>query len=263
MLKKTIGLFLILFCLPLFGFAKPSVVLATTQWEPYISTNAKYHGYAYEIVKAAYEQAGYQVTIKFMPWDKALRAAKKGQVDAVFPEYYSKTRLKNWEYSKDFSGGPIGFFKKKGSAVQLPAQAAFSNEKTILAKLSQYTFGVVKDYINFPAFDNNHNLKKRFVKSDRANLEQLYRGKVQLIVIDKFTADYILSRQLPPKVRRALEFMSPAMAYRKLYIAIPRTNSRAKTILQAFNKGLKTISQNGVMSKIMDKDAQLMGVQYA
>jgi polar amino acid transport system substrate-binding protein len=260
MMKKLLATVLFTLCLPLASFAKPNIVLATTQWEPYVSANALYHGYAYDIVKQAYEAAGYNVTIKFMDWDNAIAAAQNGQVDAVFPEYFSKSRATDFKYSKPFSGGPIGFFKKKGSAVTLPDT---KSKAVIMAEIAPYKIGVVKGYVNFPELDNAKNLQTVAVDNDKDNLVQLFQGKVQLAVIDKVTADYLLNHKLPNIIRRNVVFVQPAMAFRNIFVIAGKANPTSGKTLKAFNKGLSIIKRNGTLAKIMDKDARRTGLQFA
>lgn len=231
-------------------------MLGTTEWPPYVQNSAN-KGYAYNIVLAAFKAAGYDdVRIIFMPWLDAEKAANEGQLDGVFPEYYSKERTQTVTYTRSFSESPIGFYKKLNSEIHYPNKHP---EKDILATfntLKHYRFGVVKGYVNIPALDNNNQLQKVYADSDVGNLRQLYEGKVDLVFIDQYTAEYLLHHQLSPDYSEQLVFMSPPLEHKKLYVAISKKNSQNQVIAKAFNRGLAIIKKNGSFSKIIDQDAE-------
>mgnify|MGYP001810005454 CR=1 FL=1 len=123
--------------------------------------------------------------------------------------------------------------------------------------MQQYRFGVVTGYINFTAFDQNNHLKKIYVDSDEDNLKQLYEGKVDLALIDQYTAEYLLYHQLPPNYKDELVFMTPALGTKKLYVGISRKKDAYPEIVDDFNKGLEIIRKNGLLDKIIDRDAEI------
>lgn len=258
-----IVLFIIVLLSPFQAQARPKVTLATTTWAPYVSAKKDYHGYAFDIVKAAFEQAGYDVEIKFMPWDKAVVAVRHGKIDGIFPEYFSSNFQHEIVYSEPFSGGPIGLYKRRNSGIHFPLADPAEHQKEVFDAFAHYKFGVVTGYNNVPAFDSDTDLQKIAVGSDADNLRQLYQGKVQLIIIDKFAADDLIAHKLGPKYADALTFMEPALGYKKLYLGLSKKLPNSYRLLADFNEGLQAIKKNGVMASILDKDAKKTGNLYA
>lgn len=265
MLKK-LGCSILLLTLLLISsstFAAKVITLATSTWEPYVSENPAYKGYASSIVEHAFKAAGYEVHIKFMPWQDALRAVKSGQVDGLFPKYYSAEDAQQFAFTHAFSGGPIGLYKRRSDASEYPTENPTANLVETFHHMEGATFGVVKGYTNFPAFDNNSRLKKVAVADDKANLDQLYEGKVQYAVIDKYVAEYLLNHKLPANYSKKLMFMPPILSYKLLYVVISKKNPQQKEIVDAFNKGLAKIKQNGKMAQILDQDAKENGSEIS
>ena len=253
-MKKYFFSFLITFFFSLSLFAK-TIVLGTTEWPPYIQ-NENNKGYAYEIVYAAFKQAGYDdIKIIFMPWDDAEKAVSDGNLDAIFPEYFSEKQKQNIIYTDSFSDSPVGFYKKMNSGIHFPNTHPEKNLKATLNKMQKYRFGVVKGYVNLASFDNNTALKKYYVDSDLDNLKQLYSGKVDIIFIDKNTAEYLLHHELSPEYQEQLVFMTPPLYYKKLYVGLSNKNPKAEKISADFNKGLQEIKKNGIFAEIIDRDA--------
>lgn len=235
-----------------------TIVLGTTEWPPYVQNKAN-KGYAYEIVLAAFKQAGYDnVKIIFMPWTDAEKAAEEGTLDGIFPEYFSKARAEKLVFTHYFSDSPIGFYKKLSGGIHYPNKHPEKNVPATLDGMKQYRFGVVKSYVNLSVFDNDTKLNKIYVNSDVENLKQLYNGKVDLIVIDKYTAEHLLTHsvhELSPDYHEQLVFMNPPLGYKKLYVSISKKNPNAEKIVADFNQGLKEIRENGIFTQIIDRDA--------
>ena len=240
--------------------------LVTTEWAPYVNQDKSYHGYTYETVVAAFEQSGYKVNVKFMSWPDALAAVKSGEADGVFPAYLKKEKLADFAFSRPFLGGPVGFYKRRDSAIFVPAELAQADkidQEAIIDTLTAYDIGIVDGYTNIPAIDNNTKLKKHAVSTDEENLRQLYEGKVQLAVIDQYTAQHILDHRFSQHQAEALTFMQPAITTQQFYLAVAKQGPLAKSILLAFNEGLAEIRQNGILERILDKDARMTGRQIA
>ncbi len=251
---------LLVVVLPLFFMLAQakSIVLGTAEWPPYVQNSTNSKGYAYEIVLAAFKAAGYdQVKIVFMPWDDAVKAVNQGELDGLFPEYYSKKRTKDILYTDSFSESPIGFYKEVGSNIHYPNSEPDKSISQTLNEMKEYHFGVVNGYINAAAFDKNKQLIKMYADSDEDNLTQLYEGKVDLALIDEYTAEYILEHQLPSDYQEKLVFMNPPLIYKKLYVGISRKNLAAQEIVSNFNQGLEIIKKNGLFNQIMDRDAEV------
>lgn len=252
--------FLLIIFLPFFFLVAQakSIVLGTTDWPPYVQDNPEHKGYAYEIVLAAFKAAGYnEVKIIFMPWDDAIKAVEEGELDGIFPEYFSEKRNKEILYTHSFSESPIGFYKRVNSDIVYPTSHPEKNLSQTLSYMNKYRFGVVKGYVNISAFDKNKHLVKIYTDSDAKNLQQLYEERVDLAIIDQYTAEYLLYHQLPSNYKNNLVFMNPPLGYKKLYVGISRKNESASKIADDFNKGLEIIKKDGLFDQIIDRDAEV------
>lgn len=251
---------LLCFFLPFFFYVAQakSIVLGTTDWPPYVQDNPEHKGYAYEIVLAAFKAAGYDdVKIIFMSWEDAVKAADEGELDGIFPEYFSVKRNSTILYTHSFSDSPIGFYKRINSNIQYPNAKPSKNVAKTLEKMEQYRFGVVKGYVNVSAFDRNKDLIKIYADSDADNLTNLYEGRVDLAFIDQYTAEYLIYHQLPSNYKDQLAFMNPPLAYKKLYVGISRKKDAYAEIAADFNMGLEKIKQSGLLEEIIDRDAEI------
>lgn len=228
---------------------RPKVRLSSLEWAPYIGSDMTRRGYVYELVKTAYDRQGYDVDIIFYPWARALRLAQAGEVSGLMPEYYDASREADFAFSEPFPGGPVGFYKRKSSSISFPGDPVLEPHKTF-RKMKDYRFGVVRGYINTRAFDEADFLTKDEAVSDEINLRKLFHERVDLIFIDQHVARYLINN-LPTDYNQQLEFMSPALENKSLYIAFSRKARDYEQHLEAFNQGLSEMQSDGGLEDIL------------
>lgn len=222
--------------------AKTMVSLATVEWPPYVGQKLKNYGFASEIITEAFARVGYTVQISFLPWERALRKVAEGKYDATYPAYYSEERTVTYLLSNPFSTGILGFYKRKDMPISFQT----------LHDLQAYTIGVVRGYVNTEEFDNAPYLKKDIADNDEQNIRKLLKGRVDLIVIDRFVAHHILHTTLPEGIS-LLEFVEPPLAVKALHLLFSRAVEGYEQTVKDFHYGLQQISTDGTIQKILQK----------
>jgi polar amino acid transport system substrate-binding protein len=214
--------------------------IATLDWEPYVGKTLKGEGFNTEIITEAFKRAGYTVKIDFIEWDKAIEEATKGSYDAVFPEYYSKDRAKDFVYSSFFSNSLLVFYKRKASTITY---------KTF-KDLTPYKIGVVKGYINTEEFDKASYLKKVESNSDEENLRKLAKGELDLIVIDKLVAQYLIKTKIS-EASGKLDSIEPPLIIHPLFVIFPKKLPASEKRAKEFNKAYESMEKDGSIKPIM------------
>ena len=217
-----------------------TVTLATVDWPPYIGPGLKNDGYVTEIVDAAFQQVGMQTDIKYMAWARAVLVTKEGEIDGLFPAYYNADRTVTHAYSNPFPGGPLGFMRRFDKEIQYGS----------LRDLENLRIGVVRGYVNTKEFDEAEFLDKHPVQSDLLNLRKLVRDRLDLVVIDKIAALYMMQQNMPAQ-QKMIEFVEPPLEVKNLYIAFSRKTPDYEAKLKAFNSGLAAIEANGELDRIL------------
>jgi len=239
---------LFIFTLGLFIFmsqdalAQKTVTLATLDWQPYVGSDMPGYGFNAEIVTEAYKRMGYTVKIEFLSWDDAVNKTQQGEFDGLFPEYYSKERAEEFLYSDFFSNSLLVFYKRKDAKISYAS----------LKDLISYRIGVVKGYINTEEFDSADYLNKVEFNSDVESLNNLVEGKVDLIVIDKLVAQYLIQKYLPSSAN-TLESLDPPLIIHPLFIVYPKKLSGSAQKYQDFNRGFDIITKDGTVKEIMKR----------
>ncbi len=216
----------------------PVVTLATLNWKPYVSEELSNGGFTTEIVSRAFQRAGYRVEVHFMPWIRVLAEVKKGAFDAMYPAYHSERRSRVYALSNPIANGPLVLCKRSDRPIEYAS----------LDDLKPYKIGVVRGYVNTPAFDAADYLDKRLVNSDKQNLLKVLTGRIDLAVIDKYTALQIIETSIP-KAEGKLDFLEPPLQVKPLYVGFCRKPGYRKR-LEAFNRALKEMKSQGVIRSI-------------
>lgn len=219
-----------------------TIRLATLDWPPYVGENLSQMGFTTAIVAEAFKRAGYEVKVDFMPWTRVIQESEAGKYDAAFPEYFSDERNKAFFFSDQFASGPLGFYKRKADNITY----------TKLEDLKPYRIGVVLGYINTPEFDAANYLQKEPVNSDEQNIRKLLMGRIDLIVIDKYVAQYLIKNSIPEAIGK-LEFLEPALLDQPLYVIFSRKIAGSEQKLQKFNAALKTMREDGTLDRILEE----------
>ncbi len=248
--------------------AEKQVKLLSLTWEPYAGPDMPQKGLTAAIVRMAFEKAGYDVTIEFHNWDKALEMAKNGEADGLFPTYHTKEREEYLIYSDPFGESYLGLCRERPVHAFSPGGIEYDKKKKLrrdliqyktdpridqtqaLRELSRYKFGVGRGYANTPEFDAADFLTKVVVENDEQNILQLLQGEVQLIVIDKYVAKNIVAKKFPWR-SGDIDFMEPPLSVRKLYLTLSKKADRAEQKLEDFNKGLKVLQEEGRINRLM------------
>jgi polar amino acid transport system substrate-binding protein len=224
------------------GKAERIISLAVSEWPPYVSNDLKNYGLTSEIVAEAFSRVGHTVKMSFMPWKRALHKVAEGVYDATYPAYYSEERAQLYAMSKPFFAAPMGFYKRKDSPI------AFQT----LQDLQAYTIGIVRAYVNTSEFDAAAYLKKDIADDDEQNLKKLLKGRVDLIIIDKFTAQHILNTHMP-EGKALLEFLEPPLDMKSFHLLVSRNIKDSEQTLHDFHRGLQEMVADGTISRILKK----------
>ncbi len=218
------------------------VTLVTVGYPPYYGPGLPNNGPIAEIVTEAYARAGYQVTVEFMPWVRAMQRAQTGKADGLLGGWYSKEREQWFVFSAPLPGNELVIYKRIGDRPQ---------RFTSYEALTPYRIGTVKGYRNPDDFEAA-DLRREAAPSDRVNLVKLANNRVDLILIDKATAKFILDKELA-EYRDRLEPIEPPLERPPLHVLISKQAVDFEKKIEAFDEGLKILEREGAVEAILKR----------
>jgi ABC-type amino acid transport substrate-binding protein len=223
--------------------------LSTLEWPPYVGRDLPGGGYVQQVVRAALREVGREAKITSYPWARALKLAREGRVDGLFPEYFDPQRRGDFLFSDPIPGGPAGLMKRRDHPYGFAADPLRDPERAF-AGLRGLRLGLVRDYLNHPLLDEGDLVTRYYSVDDAQNLKLLLAGRVDLIFIDYKVAEYLIDRHLP-QAKGELEPLLPALYRKDLHLIVPRSAADAETKLAAFNEGLRRLRENGELERLM------------
>lgn len=219
--------------------AADTVYLVTTAYPPYYGPDLSKNGVITQIVTEALKRGGYTLKVDWLPWARALHDAEEGRADGAMGIWHSKEREQYFVYSSAMAPNQIGFFKRADSSIGFKA----------LSELKPYKIGVVRGYANPKAFDVAK-LTTEEAGDDEANLRKLGAGRIDLVLIDKGVALYLIDTKLR-EFKGKLVWLDPSVDKLPMYVGFSRKAPGYEKKLAAFNKGLKEMEADGTLAKLI------------
>jgi polar amino acid transport system substrate-binding protein len=211
--------------------------LVTAVYPPYNYQSEGIKGLNIDIIKAAFSAVGYQLNVKILPFSRAFQYAKQGAVDGI-TLWYSKDRAQWFEFSTSLTRSQLILLKP--NALQVNYQS--------LNDLIPFTIGTVRNYAYPESFSDHLGIKKDQVLTDEQNINKLILGRIDIALIDKRMAKFILRKNHP---EQQYSFNSAGiLKNEKYYLAVSKNSNNYKQKLADFNLGLAKIKANGVLEKI-------------
>ena len=236
----ALAMVLVAFCSPAFA-AERTLNLAATEFPPYYGKDLEGNGFLTEIIREAFSRSGYDTKIKFLPWKRALEGAKRGKYDGLFSVWHRPEREEWFVFSDPLPANELVFFKHKNKDI------SFGSYEDV----SPYTIGVVRGYALPPGFEEA-GLKTALANDDEQNLRKLHKGHLDLVLVDKIQAQYIIGSTFP-EAAAELEWLDPAVHVDVQYLVISKKAADHEALLADFNAGLAAITADGTLKAIMAK----------
>ena len=241
---QIVWLFIIIATSP-FAAQLPIIELSTYEHNPYIGQHLAGKGAIHEIVEQAFDASGYRIESKFYPFVRAMKLTKAGSSVAVFPISYDGELEADMYFSDPLPGERLGMLHKKTSI-----QATYEPRGKYI--------GVLRGrFSDFNRMDiKTAGAKFYQVSSNEDLLKMLYVGRVDYVLIDKFTAADLMVDKLPYMIGK-LDFVKDTIKPVNFYVGFSKKNTSSKALVAAFNQGLKKITVNGTLNNILYKHGLL------
>lgn len=194
-----------------------------------------------EIIREALTRSGYEATVEFLPWKRALASAQNGKHDGLFTVWYRPEREEWFLFSDPLLSNTLVFFKRTDN----------STSTTEFADLKDQTIGVVVGYAPPPGFDEA-GLNVSPSRDDEENLRKLHKGQVDLVLVDLIVAQHLLNRELSD-LKDDLDWIEQPVLEDKQYIVFSKKAEGYEKMHGDFNTALTEMTDDGTLQSIMAK----------
>ena len=242
-MKRVSPLILILiifYCGSLFA-ANGKITISGTEWAPYTGKELPGKGFFTEITVNAFEAVGYKTQIKLVPWKRALINTKFGRFDALMGASYTKERTSYFAYPKYAWKNKMHLFSSRDK------EGTFKTFKDLCpAKI-----GILRGSFYTERLKEVGCLKLEEATQVAQNIKKLSKKRIQYMVDSKDAVLFFLKQN--PKYNDSIKIMNPPFETDKIYTVISKKNPDYQTLVNAFDKGIKIIKQDGRYKAILKK----------
>jgi len=228
------------FTILLMAQERPEVEFVTAPWEPYCGQDLPFGGAFVEITRAAFEHAGYDFDIRFMPWEQALNETAMGMHDGLLAGSWSQDREEAFIFSKPYYQVTNQFFCLRSANISWQS----------LEDLRRYRIAVVSGYAVGEPFDSAGYLNKIFVPDLHTALQMVLDGRADLtveargVVLDALIHDFTSQREL------IMPLFPPLKIDPVLNLFSKRSEDWQHTA-EAFERGMEMIHSDGTYDEIL------------
>lgn len=224
-----------------FTLQSETLQLASSNYYPHYAEDLPQQGAVSEVVRQAFLAQGINIQINFMPFARALRQSQQADYIGLVAAWYDDERAQHFYYSQPLYANHIVFFKRKSQAVSYRDFADLSAQGLRL--------GLVQGYLQPQGLlQSQPNLVQ--VAADEQAFLMLAKGRVDLVPADKLNGLYLLDNKLPQYAAQ-LDWLTPALELRPMYLLLSKQDPRSELLIQQFNSGLTMLRQSGQYQQIL------------
>lgn len=232
------------------GDALREVVLAASERVPYLGEGLPRKGYVAELAAAALQSQGWRVQFRFVPPARARLLAAQGEVDGYIPAAAVEEGAlpPGMLSSQTFPGVTLGLLKKNTTA--LPAGLDLAGGlPAVVRSLGQR--GVPLGVVRRDEPDNEFGVGPVDVAADDLqNIDKLDRDRVQMLLIDRYTAADLITGRRPQLIGK-LDFVPGVSQARPFQVVFDVRKQGGRARLEAFNAGLNLMQRNDGLQRIL------------
>lgn len=222
--------------------AQPKLTLVTDQWPPFYGPTLEDGGFLVALTKRVFTAAGYEVEIKFMPWNRAVEGAKRGIYDGLLGAYYTAERAKRYVYSDALAQ----------EHTVLIARTELGVSYREIEDLRGYKIGVRRGAIHSEAFDSADYLDRQYSNSADQNIRKLFFDRLDMIVTGQTQFNAIIDQSYS-QWRSYVTVLSPPLKVNPIYLTVGKHREGHKVIIEAFNRALAAFKASGEFAALQRK----------
>lgn len=239
-MKKAALILIVLLLLAPAAWARKLVIAQDATWPPmeFVDENKQIVGFATDYMKAAAQEAGYEVEFKNVAWDGIFSGLEAGKYDAICS---SVTITDERKQAMDFS---VPYFKVR-QALVVPK----TSEAKTLEDMKGKTVGGQIGTTGYFAIKEVKGITPKSYDEIGLAMEDLFSGRIDGVVCDDpVAAQYALQKaEYAAKLKIAAVLETGDEYYG---VAVKKGN---KEVLDLINKGIEAVQAKGIDKELRTK----------
>lgn len=216
--------------------------LATTNFPPYYGEDMPNGGPFSELTRQAFAEVGYQVTVDFIPWARAVEWGKEGKIDGVMGAWVTEQRAPYFIETTPVMTNKLVFYRQRGSKTAFKSFDDIARQKLWIGTVYGYAQpqGLTEAGVNLV-----------YTTQDKQPFMLLSRGRVDLVIVDQTYATATLALPDMRTHSEHVELIDRVVEQRDMHILVSKKLNNAEDVVKAFNVGLARLKKDGRFEQIM------------
>lgn len=220
------------------SYGQGTVRIAGEEWPPYSSQHLEHHGLMIRIITEAFAAEGINVELGFFPSPRVLQLVKSGEWDATGGWTPTEERAADYYFSDPLFDEQMVLFHLKSRAFDWQS----------VDDLIGQEIGTVYGFHYGNAFEQAQRegvLTTQVEHSDLLNFRKLIDGRVDLVPKNLEGGLSLLQTEFTPQEAALITWHPVPLDEGPLVLMFSRANEANADMVEAFNRGLAAIKQDG------------------
>jgi len=241
-------------CSPSLVFAEESITLSSGEWLPFQSEHLKHGGVVSHIVAEAFENAGINIELIYLPWKRGYDMAKRGEIAGSFVWSKKPNRMEHFLFSETLVQDlPVLFYRKDNPVNWVPGKWDSLNGLSVGATIG-YTYPA-----EFKKYEDNGTLKVERVSTDQLNFRKLILGRIDAFPASLNSGYALLQTIFNSEEINQLDYhpqMPPSYKPTSFHLILSKKHPNAVALIEKFNEELSKLKQSGLYQDYFEQSRQ-------
>ncbi|MCK5765837.1 MAG: amino acid ABC transporter substrate-binding protein, partial [Bacteroidales bacterium] len=213
--------------------------LASDIWPPFTNVEGE-KAFALDLVREALARTGVKADFEILELNDIITGIDAGKYDGSAALWLNEDREKKYLFSEPYLQNQLVLVGQKGSDVSSISFADFDGKR----------IGIIEDYA-YGIDINSDQVSLVTGKNDQQNLERLFSGHIDYMLVDALLIQYLLKYQVND-VSEHLEFGHAPILSKSLHFVISKDIEDADSIISKFNREIHKMIADGTYNKILE-----------
>lgn len=199
-----------------------------------------FRGYSWDVLRESFQEMGYTIQLKIVPWARAVSTIRSGNADILFPTGINTERLSTFYFSEEaINSAKFKVYVNQDSAL----------EWQDLSSLKGLSIGVKRGFNYGDKWDAVKDINVIKITTITQGFKMLEANYLDGFLGYETNWDYTLKQE---NLQGQFKKM-PAFDSSNEYLAALKTNPNAKVLLADFDLGKRRLMKQGRLKQIHEK----------
>lgn len=222
-----------------------TVLISSDPWEPWVigaDGEKATKGFGVTLAREVFRRVGVLPDIEIFPYARCLQQMKKGTRDVLLLAKKTPERETFMVYSDVAARDPQLLYSVKERAAEFHWETWADLKRLVIGGVRGFNYGALEEHSK----PNDYVIKP--LVNDRKSVEMLLAGRLDLVALNRSTADYL--QKVHPEFEGRIEPVGKVLSDGEFYFALSKKGA-AVDLLEGINKALRSMKEDGSWEKIL------------